>query len=326
MSCNLENIVTLGICGDSAASLSGFQLIQAAGISTNNLANIADEDTISGAELALQQKDVSLIQVRNDFIGALQSNNVVTQITNPIYDTAFFLPGESVGVNTARGTWLHKNTKYKGSLRKTCIKALQLYPLGTGTGTITIDDGITEYSYSVDLVGNQVNTFDGDVLSGFPFEVDKTSNYVKVLVTSTVAFASSKITCKTGCNGTVPNSCGWAEGWNGAARVREEGYGLNIQFYCECDYTQILCDLSKSYSGELIWWKWQANIFREQQKSNRFNNWVIYKNEDLEKWIADAESNYNRVWNNLMNGMVGILNTYRDDCLNCRNIRWKPNI
>jgi hypothetical protein len=325
MSC-LSSIVTLGLCGDAGTPTSGLTLVMAAGISTNNLANIANEDVISGAELALQQKELSLVQVRNDFIGALQTNNVVTDVNSPVYDSAFFLPATSVGVNTDRGIWLHKSAKYKGSLRKTYIKAIQLYPLGTGDGVLTIYDGINEYSYDVSLVANQVNTFDADSLSGFPFEIDTNSASVKVLVTSTVAFASSKITCKTGCNGTMPNPCGWAEGWNGATQVREEGYGVNVQFYCECDYTQILCNLSKSYAGELIWWKWQANIFREHQKSNRFNNWVVYNHAEMDKWIADAEANYNRVWNNLMSGMLGILNTYRDDCLSCRNVRWRTNI
>lgn len=314
------------MCPDEGASLSGLTLLQAAGISSNNLANIADEDVVTGAALAMEKKALSIIQVRNDFIGALQTNNVVTDVNHPVYDTAFFLPETSIGTNTNRGIWLHKSGRYKGSLRKTYLKAIQVYPLGTGSGTITIYDGVSEYEYEVNLVGNQINTFDADSLDGFPFQINENSAGVKVLITAGMAFASSKITCKTGCNGSLPNPCGWADGWNSAASVREEGYGVNVQFYCECDYEQILCNLSKSYAGELIWWKWQANIFREQQKSNRFDNWVIYKTEDSDKWIADAENNYNRVWNNLMAGMPGILKTYRDDCLSCKGIRWKTNI
>lgn len=325
MSC-LNTIVTLGLCPDNGTPTSGLTLLDAAGISKNNLANIVDEDVISGASLAMQVKATSIIQVRNDFIGALQTNNVVTDINHPVYDTAFFLPDQNVGTNSERGIWLHKSARYRGNLRKTYIKAIQVYPLASGSGTLTIWDGIQEYAYAVDLVGGQVNTFDADNLDEFPFEINTNSNSVKVLITSSVPFASSRITCKTGCNGSMPNPCGWAEGWNGSARVREEGYGINVQFYCECDYEQILCNLSKSYSGELIWWKWQANIFREQMKSNRFNNWVIYNHDELEKWIADAESNYNRVWNNLMNGMLGILKTYSDDCLNCKKARWVVNV
>lgn len=324
--CDLSSIVTLGICPDNGTSTSGFTLIMADGISKNNLADIANEDVITGTALALEKKEQTLIQVRNDFIGALNTNNVITDINHPIYDTSFFLPSTSVGANSSRGVWLHKSPRYKGSLRKTYIKAIQLYPLASGTGTLTIDDGITVYAYSVNLVGGQVNTFDEDNLDGLPLELDINSASVKILITSTVSFASSKITCKTGCNGSIPNPCGWAEGWDGANRTREEGYGMNVQFYCQCDYEQILCDLSKPYAGELIWWKWQANIFREQAKSNRFTNWVIYNAEESDKWIADAESNYNRVWNNMMSGLPGLLKNYRDDCLNCRRVQWKTNI
>lgn len=324
--CSLDSIVTLGICPDNGTSTSGLTLLDAAGISSKNLADIANEDNVTGISLALEKKALSIVQVRNDFIGALNTNNVIADVNHPVYDTAFFLPDVNVGTNSSRGIWLHKAGRYRGSLRKTYIKAIQLYPLSDGTGTLTIWDGIHEYAYAVNLVGGQVNTFDVDSLDGFPFEINTNSASVKVLITSSVSFASSKITCKTGCNGTMPNQCGWAEGWNGSARVREEGHGMNVQFYCECDYEQILCNLSKGYSGELIWWKWQANIFREHQKSNRFTNWVIYNHEEMQKWIDDAESNYNRVWNNLMAGMLGILKSYNDDCLSCKRTRWLTNI
>lgn len=326
MAC-LDSVVTLGLCGDAGASTSGFQLIQAAGISKNNLANIADEDVISGASMALQIKEFTLVQVRNDFIGALQTNQVVATVTNPTYDTSYFLTEQSTGTyNGNRGVWLHK-AKWKGQLRKTTIEAIHCYPLASGDGTITIQDGINEYTYDVTFVANQENIFDEDVLSGFPFELSENSSYVKVLINQTdIAFAKSKITCMVGCNGSMPNPCGWAEGWDGAAAARGEGYGINVRFKCECDYERILCDLSKSFSGELIWWKWQANVFREQLKSNRFNGWVVYNHEELPKWIDDAEANYNRVWNNLMQGMLGILKTYRDDCLNCRGTRWRTNV
>lgn len=326
MSCSLDSIVTLGLCPDNGTPTSGFTLLMAAGISKNNLANIADEDVITGAALAIEKKQQSIVQVRNDFIGILNTNNVITDINHPVYDTGYFLPNVNIGANTSRGTWLHKSSRYKGSLRKTYIKAIQVYPLADGTGTLSIDDGITEYSYSVDLVGGQVNTFDEDNLDSFPMELNTNSASVKILMTSTVSFASSKITCKTGCNGSIPNPCGWAEGWDGSNRTREEGYGMNVQFYCECDYVQILCDLSKAYSGEMIWWKWQANIFREQQKSNRFHNWVVYNADEIDKWIADAESNYNRVFNNMMAGLPGLLKNYRDDCLNCKRVKWVTNI
>lgn len=327
MAC-LDQIVTLGICPDDGASLSGFTLLQADGISLKNLANIADEDNITGVNLAMEKKTLSITQVKNDFIAALQSNRIVTTLSNQEYKSARFITGIDGGTYAGyRGQTLHK-VPFRGKLRKTVLKSIDCYPLQSGNTTIRIDDGVNVYNYNVTVVANQVNTFDADVLSGFPFEIDKQSNSIEVTIDQTsIAFAKSEIICHKGCNGTAPNNCGWVDGWTGTGAIKAEGYGLNLNFYCECDYGQILCDLANSYVGELIWLKWQINIFKEQLKSNRFNNWVIYNQEQINETILpDLISQYNSRWNALMEGSLGILKSYGDDCLNCRGVRWQVTI
>lgn len=324
----LDNVVTLGICPDDAISTSGFKLVDAAGISLNNLANIATETYEQGVQMALEKKALTLLQVRNDFIGALQANKVVTTITDPIYNTSVFNPTKSMGTYAGeRGVIIHKNGGYRGSLRKTYIKAIEVYPLSSGEGEIKIYSGNYTYSYPVTFVANQVNTFDADILDGLPFEIPQGVQYARVLIdNTTVSFASSDIACKKGCGGSMPNPCGWADGWDGKTQVRREGYGINLQFQCVCDYEQILCDLSKSFSGELIWLKWQINIFEEQYKSNRFNDWVIYNREELKETIGDLTNRYNAKWNDMMAGMLGILKVYNDSCLNCQGIKRVVNV
>lgn len=328
MAC-LDSIVTLGLSPDADASLSGLTLMMAAGISPKNLASIATEKNVTGASLAMEKKELSLIQVKNDFIGALQANKVVTIQSNPIYDTSVFEPNTNMGLYSGeRGVVLHRNTSHRGRLRTTYIKAIQVYPLSSGDGNIKIIQGNTEYTYAVTFVADEVNTFDADSLSGFPFALSNDYQGVKVLIDNTdIDFASAYITCKKGCNGSVPNPCGWADGWNGTGYVKSEGYGINVQFYCECDYTQIMCDMSKSFMGELIWLKWQINVYEEHLKSNRFEHWVIYNHEEIRQFgLPDLYGKYNAKWQDLMNGVYGILQTYRDDCLNCRNIRWQTNV
>ncbi len=56
MAC-LDNIVTLGVCPDEAESTSGLKLMQAAGISIKNLAEIANETYGSGVELAIEKNN-----------------------------------------------------------------------------------------------------------------------------------------------------------------------------------------------------------------------------------------------------------------------------
>jgi len=96
MSC-LDNIVTLGLCPDEAVSSSGFTLLNAAGINLKNLALITDSGA-SGVDMALEVKQRSIIQVRNDFISALQLSNIVPAVSQPAYETGMFITANSVGL------------------------------------------------------------------------------------------------------------------------------------------------------------------------------------------------------------------------------------
>jgi hypothetical protein len=334
MSC-IDNIVSFGACPDEGPSLSGFTLLDAPGISPKALANIASETYTSGANLAMKKKAITLLQIRNDLVGAMQANKVVSMVTDPVYETSIFNPAVNVGISDAieRGITLHKSNAYRGTLRQTIIKAIQCYPLGSGDGTIKIyvakgNNVVDEYSYPVSLAADRVNTFGEEELDGFPFVLPDASHAVKVLIDGDgISFASAQLTCMKGCNGSMPNPCGWVDGWDGNKAVKAEGYGVNVQFYCHCDYDKLMCDLAKSFTGELIWLKWQMNIYDEHYKSDRFNNWVIYNRDEINKLILpDLQNKYNTKWNDLMGNMLGILKNYRDDCLQCRGIRWETNV
>lgn len=328
MSC-LDNLVSLGLCPDDGASESGLTLMQADGISVKNLANITDDKNASGIELAMQKKTLSIIQVQNDFIAALHANRVMTNMSEAPISAANFVTSGNVGLYSGyRGLTLHRVHR-KGTLRKLIIDAVELYPLTSGTITLRIDDGFNVYSYSgIAVTANQVNVLDADVVDNFPMTVNDASNEVKITVEqSSVTFAQSSITCLKGCNGSVPNDCGWVDGWSGTGAIKGEGYGVNVVFHCACDYAQILCNMPKQFIGELIWLKWQINIFKEQLKSNRFNNWVVYQSEKINEIVLPELINeYNGKWEAIMQGIPDLLKRYNDSCLNCRGLRWQVTL
>lgn len=321
MAC-LDDIVTLGLCPDDGTPLSGLRLIDAPGISLKNLAQTATETYTSGVEMAMAKKNLALVLLRNDFLSALQGNNVIANISNPTYDAAIFNTNGNTGnYSGERGLNVYKSFERGGGLRSLYIQSIELYPLSSGDATIKIIDGYKEYSYPVTLVANQLNSFGKDELSGFPFNVESGSARV-VIDQSDIAFANTELICHSGCNG-AKNPCGWVDGWNGTGKTKYNGYGINIKFSCECDYSKILCDLSNSFSGELIWLKWQILIFEEQLKSNRLTPWVIYGRDEIkDSVIPQLKSDYANKWNALMDGMLNILKTYKDVCLDCKGIRW----
>jgi hypothetical protein len=333
----LDQIVSLGLCPDDGESLSGYKLIDAPGITLKNLSNIADDSYIQGTTLAMAKKSMAINFVRNDLLASLQVNEVANMTYNKVYDCAEFVPGMNMGQSALeRGVTIHTVKYRQGGLRQTRIKAIQVYPLTSGDGELKIYDGEYNkngyfigkiFSWPVSFVAGQVNTFDESNLSGFDYSL--LHKEAKVLIDApTVSFSSSVLTCLQGCNGTTPNDCGWVDGWDGMKSVKAEGYGINLLFYCECNYDQILCDLSKTFTGELIWTKWQILIFEEQLMSNRFNNWVIYNQEKITDYvIPNLVNQYNARWSALMDGISNILSQYRDDCITCKNkIRWVVNI
>lgn len=323
MSC-LDNIVTLGTCAEDASS-SGFTLLQAAGISLKNLDNIADDQYVQGVRLAEVKKRLAINLVRNDLVSAMHSHNVVMSVTNVVYDSSTFIPSDNMGLyDGERGVVIHGNPGYRGKLRKIYIDVVQCYPLTGGVGEIVIVDTVdgipTEFPYEVTFEANKINTF--------KIDYQAQSQLVKVLIdNSEINFASAPIVCHRGCHDSMPNPCAWADGWDGTANVKREGYGINVKFYCKCDYDELLCQIDKKLIGELIWLKWQELVFDEQYKTNRFNAWVVYNREDLVKAIIpDISGQYNSKWTALMRGLFNILKSLRDDCLDCRGIRKVTNL
>lgn len=302
--------------------------MQAAGMSPLNGEKIATEQYGNGMALFAAKKQLAIRAVQNDFLAVLQSNNIAVTVADKVYETSTFDTSTDMGTYAGfRGVKIHGvHAGIRGGLRKLKIKAIQCYPLNSGDGNIYIIDhesGVeTTTTVPVTFVANTLNTF----TLPDPY-ICKNPEVAVVIDNTTIHFASSKISCKRGCGGTANNPCAWANGWDGAQEVRSEGYGINVQFYCHCDYDSLMCDLSRPFMGELIWLKWQEFIFDEQRKTNRFNNWVTYNREDLLPYIVELQNQYATKYNSMISGgLFNILKNYRDECLNCRGIRTVTNV
>lgn len=325
----INDIVSLGICSDEI-SLSGYSLMKAPGISPRNAQDIATEQYTSATKwLQEALKPNAINAVRSDFLGYLQQINMVSTLTNRRYDSARFNTSKLLDVYAGfRGQTIRAVTKhYRGNMRRLLIHQVQSYPLASGPGTIVIVDnenGVqTTQSYNVEFVANALNTHE------LPIPYVAKSTQVSVLIDNTnIAFCSTDILCKTGCNGEAPNECGVVEGWDGTGYVKKEGHGINVVFSCECDYDTIICDLKYYAMGELIWLKMQELFYEEQWKSNRFDAWVVFNTKQIEEAILpDLRNRYAQKFQNAIGaGIFDILKKYKDTCINCRGVRKVVNI
>lgn len=323
----IQDIVTIGLCeGDE--SLSGFTLMSAPGMSPKNAGLIAQEQYDNALTMLETIKQNAIRVVRTDFNAFLQGNRVATAITNRIYDSATFNVSKNLGFyNGLRGQTIFANQRYqRGNMRQLRIISVETYCTFGGEGEIVIadfDNGVpTETTFATTFVANtkQIHTLPAPYIA--------TSSQVSVLIdNTTLSFASSKVICGIGCGGTPKNNCAKVDGYDGENFVRKEGYGLNVQFSCDCDYDKLICDLTHTFTGELIWYKMQELFYEESLKSNRFSGWTIYDTEQIPRYIADLQNKYRDKFNSMVSGgLIDILKTYNDDCLDCRGVRWATNV
>jgi hypothetical protein len=324
----LNNIISVrDVCCDdcNTTSLSGLDLMDAPELSILNLANIANEEYVTGLNLARKKVEQATILVRNDLMSVMAANHVMPNLTDKRYSTGEFKPSITFPAEAKeRGLTVYKNSRIRGQLRKLVIHTIKVYPLADAEDvTLKIYDDYTGgivSTYNIALVANQVNSFN--------VAYEMKGSFVRVVLDGTdVPVASSYLTCLTGCNGTMPNDCGYTKGWYGDKEVSgKEGFGVNVEFSCACDYEQLLCDLAKTYIGEIVWLKSRVLLMEEHLRTNRLNNWVIYGREETQQYLADVENQYREKWNVFVNAMPALLKQFKDDCLVCNGMRWVTNV
>lgn len=318
----LDNIVSANFgCDTFVESTSGFDLKDAPEISTINLARIANEDVVTGAQLAKNKLQLAIKEVRNDFYGVLAGNNIMPNLNEEVYETSEFKTGTTYPAEAKERGFTIYRSSHKGNLRKLRIKSISVYPLVNKNGAeVKIYDNGVWAIFTLDLVANQINTIQTDyTISG---------NWARVVMDGTgMPVGSAHLTCMIGCGGTIPNDCAYTKGWNGTKEISgKEGFGLGVEFQCYCDYDWLLCSLAKTYIGKIIFLKARILLANEWLYTNRLNNWTVYNKEQLPELIKSLEMEYVSEWNTFVRSLPSILKSYKDDCLECRQARWVQNI
>lgn len=321
MSDCLDSIVTIkSRCAPGDVGLSGYDLMDAPEISTKQAAAVANEDYVKGVTVLEEKLKLAVLDVKNDFLGLIHGNGFATSLSVPVYESGIFNPAiQNSFSNLERGLTIYPAGSSR-KLSKLTISEISIYPLISGDSIpVKIYDNGSVYQYLFNLEANQVNTF--------PISHELSGAFARVVMSnSVITTASTQITCYVGCNGTVPNPCGYIKGYNGNGETAKEGFGINIKFSCECSYDQILCDIAKSYTGKLIWLKSRMHVMDEHLSSTRLNKIVIYGRDEIEKMRVKVEGEYVEYWNNLVKALPQLLRPYQGSCIDCKGIKMVTNI
>lgn len=316
----LDNIVTIKpLCGNTV-SVSGYDLMNAPEISYKQVAAIANEQYVKGLHLLQAKLGLAVTDVKNDFIGLIHSKGFAIGHVGGSFDSGVFNPNiQNPASSAERGLVVYAAPAGRG-LSRLSISEISIYPLVSATGVpVKIYDNGNVYSYLFDLVANQKNIFQiNHLMQG---------SFAKVVFNQTdIPTASSRVTCFVGCDGKLPNPCGFIKGFNGSNETSTEAFGLNIKFGCVCEYESILCGLAKSYTGKLVWLKARLHVMQEHLSSTRFNNIVIYGRERIEELKKEVQADYDKVWNELSQSLPQLLKGYQGSCIDCNGIKKVVNV
>lgn len=317
----LKNIVTVRdyCAGEKSNSLSGFDLLDAPEISTQSLAAMANPDYLTGLELARSKVELARKYLETDFLALLAQSGVQANLFAPKISTGGFAnTSNNAPAPMERGITIYKNPKQSG-LKKLRITEVSIYPMNSGNYTLNFYDSGFLLQIPVTLVANQINTF--------PVDYVVQGSSVKILLdNTTLGTYTSNLTCLLGCNGGIPNECGYVKGYNGSTDVQREGFGINAVFSCECDFSELLCMFAKQATGKIIWLKARVLLLEERLETTRLNAWIIYGREEASKKMDVLENEYREAWNIFVASLPELLKYTGSDCLNCKGIQSVVNV
>lgn len=322
MSC-LDNIISVrDYCStERPTSLSGLDLMDAPELNQSRMAKMVDADFVKGYDLAKDVVRRSGIELTNDFLAVLAANRVSADIIEPVHkSSAFEATTVYPSADYERGFTLYKANVHKSRLKKVVISKvfinastaadsnqIKIYDNGTiTTFNVKVEIGLNEYEVNYTLSGDSARI---------------------VLAANSVNVYATKLICHVGCNGTVPNSCAYTKSWNNGSEISiKEGFGLGAEFHCECDFEQLICNMSRTYIGNLLYLKSRIKLLEEAIYSDRMNNFIVYGKDESKEHRSELINEYNSEWNTMVAALPNLLSKYNDDCLQCRSVTWKTNI
>lgn len=295
-------------------SSSGYDLMDAPEINIQQINDLANSEYDTGLKILKNCVRLALRDIETDFISVLFANKISTNSNSYDVITGNFSAQNINNASGQKGIVIHKQG-YSG-VKKIRLKKIRIYPVSDhAIAQLKFIDSGKESVLNIALTGGKVNEFATD------YFVE--GNEVKILLEGVETY-SSELTCLLGCNGTIPNDCGYVKGWNGTSEVQREGFGINAVFSCECDYSQILCQQSKNFVGLLIWLKSRIYVLEERIHSSRINPFIIYGQEEAKNQRIELISEYNAKWNIFIETIPNLISG-NDDCFECKKARIVTN-
>ncbi|ADX66963.1 Uncharacterised protein [Weeksella virosa] len=322
MSTCLDNIVSVSnpCSNEKAFNTSGYDLLDAPEINLSNISQIANSDQPNGYEFLKAQLKFAIRDVVNDFISVLNTNNLITQLVSDQIITGQFDNSLNNPIAGKCGITINRNQQYyePNSIKRLTIHSVMIFPVDDHEKTnLFIQQGTVIKTFPIKLIGGKINKYSINYKS-------EGNDPIHVYLENIETY-SSELTCLIGCNGSMPNQCGFVKGYKNGTEIQKEGFGINIAFSCDCDYESLLCRYAKSYVGKIIYLKSRANILQERLNNDRITSFIIYGREHATELHEKVENEYRETWNSFVESLPNLL-INDSDCINCKRVKIVVNV
>jgi len=287
-------------CGTSQGCTGIYKITDVIGFTWGKAAGIAEgnfkEDT--GYQIAHKVRRIAAKTVVSDIMAQLYIKGWATNLTRGNYNTGTFGTNVIPCSSDKRGIQITSKPPctYSGmKLRSITIQSANTIDIDVNiqvdTTLITIPISLTA---RVPLTINNVCGTNGE-----PIFNRESGNITVWVQNSNFQPVEVKPNCPT-CGGGNENLCASSKGWSMVSGQSIENkllaYGIIADVECECNYDRILCDLpNDEFKAQLL--KYQASIQFAQLglQTERFNYFTIYGRDELNQYIALAQSNYSKI-------------------------------
>lgn len=298
MAC-IDNIIGVrGVCGNSdTESFSGYYANDYPGITLQSASNSNNENTLTGYNYLVDLSRRMSMKLNNDILAYINSNYRVNTLqagmwSTGVYDTRVISAGN---VGNRRGIVVYKKD-LRCTFKKIKLQRIRIYSTQTANTTLRIADTLgVVYTVNVSLTQDVIKEL----------EVNKifNGNEIQITLPDNIAVYSNKPNCGIGCGGTAKSECVRVMGVNGSQLNTTEGYGIEADIDCVCDFSTLICNMA---SDKIIWQSafelYGAMFYDEMIKNQRLNYLTIYKSDQIKEQAQQGFESYRNYFEQAMQG------------------------
>lgn len=289
------------------------------GIDYSALSHIANRDTDETAELFFERTvETATVEMGYEVIDKLYANRLTVQ--NDLHSAKVgWLNSMSYNSPTALNRGIRLRKKQRNTpMQVIFINNVTVLTNSTGTATVTIYDGTTQVSETVNVLPGVESVIEFNyVAKGADVKILMPNNQLATADTWVTDRSTILSPCCGGCS-YVNDAYLEIAGWNGNG-MDSKTYGLSADIGVKCDVAKLFCVISAHF-GMALRYRVAINIAEHALYSSRLNDTI----NDKDQWEAlkkDFSAKYEKALATVVQSSQESIKNYDKSCVTCNGAK-----